>query len=168
MKPWVLSLAVLAVLGVCSVASAQYTYVAPVAVPAPAAVYYAPPAVFPAAPAYVYRPAAVAVYRPALVPAAPVYAPPVYAEPVAPTAVYSAPTVYAAPAVYPAAVYAAPTVVYRTRSTIPASRCGTQSAPSCPTNRPHRQPITERKPAGRMARGLGSILARLKSRPEGV
>jgi hypothetical protein len=100
MKPWILSLAVLGVLGVGSVASAQYPYMVPAGVPAPA-VYYAP--VFPAAPMYVYRPAAVVVYRPAVV-AAPF-------APVAPAAVYPAPAVYPGP-VYPAPVLVRAKVYY--------------------------------------------------------
>ena len=148
MKPWITLLAVLGVLGVCSAASAQWTYVAPVAVPAPAVYPYWPAAAV--APAYVYRPAAVTVYRPAVtvyrpavtvyrpavtvyrpavipVPAVPVAPGPMVAEGVAPPVVYPGPIAY--PACIPRRSSSAP------RSTIPASPCATRSAPCCRSDR---------------------------------
>jgi len=113
MRPWITSLVVFGVLGVCSAASAQYMVVAPVAVPAPAVYssYYWPGA--PVAPVYVYRPA-IAVYRPTVVyrpavvpvPAVPAVPAPAVAG-VAPPVAYPAPVAYSA--AYP--VYPAPVLV---------------------------------------------------------
>jgi len=112
MRPWITSLVMLGLLGACSAASAQWTYVAPAAVPAPVVYGYwpAPPvaAVAPVAPVYFYRPRAVTVYRPAPVT---VYRPAVVAVPPAPLA-YTAP-LYPAPILYPAPAVIRTKVYYR-------------------------------------------------------
>ena len=113
MNSWITAAVVLGLLAVGSVASAGWTYVAPVAVPAPVVYLYwaAPPvAVAPVSPVYVYRPAAVTVYRPAPVA---VYRPaPVTVYRPAPVTVYSPVVTPAVPevSVAPEAVAPAPVV----------------------------------------------------------
>lgn len=96
MKPWVIALVGLVLAGVGSTALAGWTFVAPVAVPAPVVYQY-----WPAAPVVVYRPAVVEV--PELPVAAPVLAPPPVLTP-APVA-YRVPVVYAPAAVVRTKVY---------------------------------------------------------------
>lgn len=115
MRPWIASLVVFGLLGACSAAAAQWTYVVPAAVPAPVVYGYWPAApvaaVAPVTPVYVYRPGAVTVYRPAPVT---VYRPAVVAVPpvpVVPEVAAPAPLDYTAP-LYPAPVlYPAPAVI---------------------------------------------------------